>query len=149
MAQLKVGEKEGGDSISEKLAKRLAEFGPADTQRKVEDMRYSKTTDQRAEMLSKAVDIIDKMEFDLRKLERTPDHITRDISGKVLSEGFTDKKFEEIKRLREKVEKAHKAFEKGWTGKEQKDFDDVKQLVSNQPQDKSGKSEGESGEKSS
>ncbi len=150
MAQLKVGEKEG-NSIADKLTKRLEEFGSADMQRKVEEFRYNKIIDQRADLMSKAIDITERLEFDLRKLERSPDHITKNLKGEVLSEGYTDKKFEEIKKLREKVEKAHKAFDKALNGKEQKDFDDVKQLVANQPkgEDKSGKSEGESGEKSS
>ncbi len=143
MAQLKVGEKEG-NSIADKLTERLEKFGSADMQRKVEEYRYNKIIDQRADMMSKAIDIIDKMEYDYRKMERTPDNVIR-------QEGYTEKKFEEMKKLREKIEKAHKAFDKALNGKEQKDFDDVKQLVSNQPkgEDKSGKPEGEGGEKSS
>lgn len=150
MAQMDVGSKKTeGNTIADKLTNRLEAHGSRDMQQKVEDLRYNKIIDQRADLMSKAIDVVDRLELDLRKLEKSPDCVIRTIEGAVLYSGFSDKRFEEIKKLKEKVEKAHKVFDKALNAKEQKDFDDVKQLVATQLTDKKPeKPEGEGGDKS-
>jgi len=145
MAEMDLGKSKSGNTIAMRVAEHLKEHASEDVQKRLVEALTEETIKRRVDILKQATDALSKMEFDLRKIDKA-DHTIKDREGKVISEGFTTAKLEEIKKLTERIEKLTKAIGKGLNAKEEKDMDDVRQIVGNLKGDKGsggGKPEGE------
>lgn len=112
--------------------------------KKFEDELVDREATRRAGALSIAWENIGKLHNDLRRLDK-PDQVYYDNEGKIAQQLYTHVRNEELKKLRERIEKYERAFDHAWGG----DFKDLHDL-NNNFKDKGGggeKNAGTSGSK--
>jgi hypothetical protein len=97
-------------SISEKVK----ESNDAVREQVIEN-RVSKEINKRVEALDKALGARSAAQGDVRKLDR-PDVKALDSEGKIVSEAYSEERFKELKKAREKLEKIDKAIDKALNG---------------------------------
>lgn len=115
------GDKTGkGTSLTvyDKIAEQITSLAPQ-VEADVVDALVQRELNKRSEAVVIVMDQLSKLELDLRKIK--PDQ-TFDGEGKVVSETYTKAKFEELKKLREKITKFSSAITKAL---EKADFTDV------------------------
>jgi histidinol dehydrogenase len=122
-------------SIQDVALEQIKGLGPR-VESYVVDKIVDRELEKRAVPITQGMDTLTKFEEELKKVDK-PDMIARDKEGKVVSEAYSSKRLEEIKKAKEKIEKLHKAIEKAYI------HGDVKDL--NQLNQSSGKDKAESG----
>lgn len=100
----------GPKSINIAVAEKLATSGTQVVERVVNRLTEVELG-RRADALLKAVELSGKLAKDLAKIDR-PDVQTFDGDGKVVTETYTKARLEERKKLRDRIAKVEKAFEK-------------------------------------
>lgn len=118
------------NSVATAVASKIADLGPS-VEAQVVDTLVQREIDRRSEALVKIIDLHSKLEMDLKKIH--PDQKSFDEAGKEVSSTFSKNKYEEKKKLTEKITKFENAINKAL---EKKDFSDVYNLAN------SGKSDG-------
>jgi len=116
----KVSSKE--TSVHQKIATRIAELVPS-VEETVVNMLVERELTKRSEAIVQCMDTLAKLEGDLRKIK--PDLVSFDTDGKIVSENFSKNKFEEKKKLIERMGKYTSAITKAI---EKADFGDVYNL---------------------
>lgn len=115
-------EEKHSTSVHAKIAEQLSELSPK-VENAVVDALVERELTKRSEAVVQCMDMLAKCEGDLRKIK--PDQVSYDGDGKEVSSTFSKNKFEEKKKLLERIEKLKnaitKAIEKG-------DFSDVYNL---------------------
>lgn len=118
----KVSAKEAGTSVHQKIATQIAELAPSVEETVVNTLVERELT-KRSEAVVQCMDTLAKLEGDLRKIK--PDQVSFDSDGKIISESFSKNRFEEKKKLIERIGKYTNAVTKAI---EKADFSDVYNL---------------------
>jgi len=116
----KVSSKE--TSVHQKIATQIAELAPSVEETVVNTLVERELT-KRSEAVVQCMDALAKLEGDLKKIK--PDQVSFDTDGKIISESFSKNKFEEKKKLIERIGKYTSAITKAI---EKADFGDVYNL---------------------
>ncbi len=95
---------------------------------------------KRGPVIAKALDGHSKLLDELKKLDR-PDHIIKDKDQKVIFEGYTAKRSDEVKKLKEKIQKLENATDRAFKDGDLKELNQLLQSFG----DKQDKKESESG----
>lgn len=125
------------NTIQTKIRQQMVDLlGP-----QVEDWIVDKTIGEeslrRAEPIKKALDIHANLLDQIKKLDR-PDHIIKDKDGKITFEGYTSKRSDELKKLRENVDKLERASDKAFKDGDIKELNQLLQSFSAKPDKKEG-----------
>jgi len=118
----KISNKDAGISVQQKIATQIAELAPSVEETVVNTLVERELT-KRSEAVVQCMDTLGKLEGDLRKIK--PDQVSYDSDGKIISESFSRNKFEEKKKLIERIGKYTNAITKAI---EKADFSDVYNL---------------------
>jgi len=118
----KTKSKEYSTSVHEKIASQIVELAPR-VEDDVVEVLVERELTKRTEAIVQCMDTLAKMEGDLRKIK--PDQASYDGDGKVISESFSKNRFEEKKKLIERIGKFTAAITKAI---EKADFSDVYNL---------------------
>jgi len=117
----KVSTKEG-ISVQQKIAAQITELAPSVEETVINTLVERELT-KRSEAVVQCMDMLGKLEGDLKKIK--PDQVSFDTDGKIISESFSKNKFEEKKKLIERIGKYTNAITKAI---EKADFNDVYNL---------------------
>jgi len=96
----KISNKDAGISVQQKIATQIAELAPSVEEAVVNTLVERELT-KRSEVVVQCMDTLGKLEGDLRKIK--PDQVSYDSDGKIISESFSRNKFEEKKKLIERI----------------------------------------------
>ena len=118
----KVSSKETGTSVHQKIATQITELAPSVEETVINTLVERELT-KRSEAVVQCMDMLGKLEGDLKKIK--PDQVSFDTDGKIISESFSKNKFEEKKKLIERIGKYTNAITKAI---EKADFNDVYNL---------------------
>ena len=118
----KISNKDAGISVQQKIATQIAELAPSVEEAVVNTLVERELT-KRSEAVVQCMDTLGKLEGDIRKIK--PDQVSYDSDGKIISESFSRNKFEEKKKLIERIGKYTSAITKAI---EKADFSDVYNL---------------------
>ena len=118
----KVSSKDAGISVQQKIATQIAELAPS-VEETVVNTLVERELAKRSEAVVQCMDTLAKLEGDLRKTK--PDQVSFDNDGKIISESFSKSKFEEKKKLIDRIGKYTSAITKAI---EKADFSDVYNL---------------------
>lgn len=127
--------KDKGTSLHQKIAAQIVELAPQ-VETDVVAVLVERELTKRTEAVVQCMDTLAKLEGDLRKIK--PDQVSYDSTGKIISESFSKNKFEEKKKLTERIDKFTAAITKAI---EKADFGDVYNLKNQGASGGSGSSE--------
>lgn len=129
-------------TIQDAVLDQIQKLGPR-VESSVVDMMVDKELQKRTPAIVQGLEKLVELEKEYEKTAK-PDLVSREIDGTVLSQAYSSKKIEEIKKAKEKVEKLSKAIEKAF---EHGDLKDLNQLLqqSGKPDQQSGKDKKEGG----
>jgi hypothetical protein len=111
-------------NITDLIAERLKEVPEDILAGFIEDMATAKAAKCRAS-LTKGWDKLYELQDGRAKINR-PDSVLKDITGKELSAGYSQKRLDEIASFNKKIAKLSEALEKGFFG----DVNDLNKLLS-------------------
>jgi len=121
-------------SIRDKIAGQIAQIGP-DVENRVIDTIIEKETAKRAAAIAVVLEKLEVEEKNLKKINH-PDLKTFDRDKKVIAEGFSGARLQEIETVEKKIAKITNALTKAL---EKDDMQDVYQLAGGgTPKDKGG-----------
>ncbi len=83
---------------------------------------------KRGPLIAQALDAHSKLEDELKKLDR-PDHIIKDKDQKIIFEGYTAKRSDEVKKLKEKIQKLENATDKAFKDGDLKELNQLLQSL--------------------
>lgn len=107
-------------SIQDVALEQINGLGPR-VESYVVDKIVDRELEKRAVPITQGMDTLAKFEEELKKVDK-PDMIARDKEGRIVSEAYSSKRLEEIKKAKEKIEKLHKAIEKAYLNGDIKDL---------------------------
>ena len=114
------------------LSKRTDPDKPSRLENGIVDTMVDLEEKKRIPAVVQGLEKLREFEKDHEKVDKA-DSVLRDQTGKVIQEGYTAKRLEEIKKAVEKIEKLRKAIEKAY---EHGDLKDLNQLLQSGGKDK-------------
>lgn len=109
-------------SVQQKIAEKIIELAPT-VEEAVVDTLVERELVKRSEAVVQCMDLLSKLEGELKRIK--PDQVSYDTDGKIISESFSKGKFEEKKKLIERIGKFTNAITKAL---EKSDYGDVYNL---------------------
>lgn len=110
------------NSLQAKVAEKIATIAPV-VEEKIIDALVSREVNRRSDALTKAIDDLSKMEGEVRRIK--PDQVQYNEDGTVKDQSYSKPKTEELKKLKQKIEKYTNAINKAL---EKADYGDVYNL---------------------
>jgi hypothetical protein len=112
-------------TIQEKVAEAIANLGPQ-VESNVVDVMVDKELQKRTPVIVQGLEKIAEFKVELKKVDR-PDVKTLNADGSVKDESYSPKKFEEVKKIKERIEKFTNATNKALTDGDLKELNQLLQ----------------------
>ena len=121
-------------TIQDKVDHQIAETMGIQVEDWVVNHMVDRELQKRGPVIAQALDGHSKLLDELKKIDR-PDHIIKDKDQKIIFEGYTSKRSEEVKKLKEKIQKLENVTDKAFKDGDLKDLNQLLQSL-NSKQDK-------------
>lgn len=126
------------NSLQAKVAEKISTIAPV-VEDKIIDALVAREVNRRSDALTKAIDDLNKMEGEQRRIK--PDQVQYNEDGSVKDQSYSKAKIEELKKLKQKIEKYTNAINKAL---DKADYGDVYNLSKANDNQKPGGDESQS-----